>query len=90
MILKLRHDLNLQSQVARLRCSWRPQTMSWISITLTVDGKQKLRNAVQKVAKGLTFGTLAHQLTNNEHVGDETVKLSVTITHRVCRHSSLY
>ena len=41
-----------------------------------------MNNAVQKVALGITYGDLAHELTDNEFVADETVKVIATITKK--------
>ena len=46
-----------------------------------------MNNAVQKVALGITYGLcqygdLAHELTDNEFVADETVKVIATITQK--------
>ena len=40
-----------------------------------------MNNAVQKVALGITYGDLAHELTDNEFVADETVVIA-TITQK--------
>ena len=56
--------------------------MSWLSVTLWVGGTRKMNNAVQKVALGITYGDLAHELTDNEFVADETVKVIATITQK--------
>ena len=47
---------------------------------MRVDGKDRVTNGVQKVATGLTFGALAHEITKNEFAGNETVKLLISIT----------
>ena len=47
---------------------------------LTVDGQRKMLNAVQKFPEKLTYGELAHKLTNNEFVQDSMVKVSISIT----------
>ena len=54
--------------------------MAWVSITLRVNGSRKMKAAGKKVAAELSFLDLAHQLTNNEFVGDETVKVTASIT----------
>ena len=56
--------------------------MSWLSVTLWVGVTRKMNNAVQKVALGITYGDLAHELTDNEFVADETVKVIATITQK--------
>ena len=50
------------------------------SMPLTVDGQRKMLNAVQKFPEKLTYGELAHKLTNNEFVQDSMVKVSISIT----------
>ena len=54
--------------------------MSWVCVTLRVNKALKMKEAGKKVAKGQTFRDLAHQLTNNELVADETFKLEARIT----------
>ena len=39
-----------------------------------------MKDVVQKVNPGESFADLAHRLTGNEFVADETVKITVQIT----------
>ena len=43
--------------------------MSWVSVSVKVNGSWEVKNVVQQD----TFVTLAHRLTNDKFQGDETV-----------------